>query len=59
MNALIEDKQVDAYGKTRDRFYELRPQVNFNKKFNLINKFSPKLTAKNIALIILNLCPKI
>ena len=58
MNALIEDKQVDAYGKTRDRFYELRPQVNFNKKFSLRNKFSPKVTTKEYCLNHLKSLPK-
>jgi len=40
MHALIADKQVIAHGKTRDRFYELRPQVNFNKTFEINNDFS-------------------
>ena len=35
MHSLINDKQVIAHGKTRDRFYELRPQVNFNKTFEI------------------------
>ena len=40
MHALIADKQVIAHGKTRDRFYELRPQVNFNKTFAINDDFS-------------------
>ena len=43
MHKLIDDKQVIAHGKTRDRFYELRPQVNFNKTIQIDNKFSPQL----------------
>ena len=40
MHTLIDEKQVIAYGKTRDRFYELRPQVNYNKSILIDNAFS-------------------
>ena len=36
MHSLIAEKQVVAHGKTRDRFYELKPQVNFNKTIVII-----------------------
>ena len=49
MHTLINDKQVVAHGKTRDRFYELRPQVNYNKTIPINNKFSTQLViSKNI-----------
>ena len=40
MNFLIDQKQVVAYGKTRDRFYELRPHVNFSKTIDIDSNFS-------------------
>jgi hypothetical protein len=39
MNALISDNKVMAYGKTRDRRYKLKPQVNFNKTFIIDSNF--------------------
>lgn len=42
MHSLINDKQVIAHGKTRDRFYELRPQVNYQKTILIDNSFSSK-----------------
>ena len=49
MHTLINDKKVVAHGKTRDRFYELRPQVNYNKTIPINNKFSTQLVlSKNI-----------
>ena len=47
MHSLIDEKQVIAYGKTRDRFYELRPQVNYNKTIQVNNSFSPQLIINN------------
>ena len=47
MHALIADKQVIAHGKTRDRFYELRPQVNYNKTFEINDDFSTEGLIKN------------
>ena len=35
MHALINEDRVVAHGKTRDRFYELKPLVNFTKTINL------------------------
>ena len=46
MHTLINDKQVIAHGKTRDRFYELRPQVNYNKTFQLIKIFNTIIISK-------------
>jgi len=43
MHTLIAEKQVVAYGKTRDRFYELRPQVNFSKTIDIDTDFSPEV----------------
>ena len=40
MHSLIHDKQVIAHGKTRDRFYELRPYVNYQKTIVIDNSFS-------------------
>ena len=39
MNFLIDQKQVIAYGKTRDRFYELKPYVNFSKSIDIDSNF--------------------
>ena len=46
MHSLIAEKQVVAHGKTRDRFYELRAQVNFNKTIVIDYEFSPELILK-------------
>ena len=46
MHALIADKQVIAHGKTRDRFYELRPKVNFNRTININDDFSAERLIK-------------
>ena len=51
MNALIDDNKVMAYGKTRDRRYKLKPQVNFNKTIPIDSKFnSYDFIQKNILL---------
>jgi len=47
MNALIDDNQVIAYGKTRDRFYELGAQVNFSKTISINDDFSMDNILKN------------
>ena len=41
MHALISEDRVVAYGKTRDRFYELKPLVNFAKTVDIKNSFFP------------------
>ena len=46
MHALIADKQVIAHGKTRDRFYELRPQLNFNRTIDINDDFSSERLIK-------------
>ena len=46
MHALIAEKQVIAHGKTRDRFYELRPQVNYNKTINISDDLSTERVIK-------------
>ena len=44
MHTLINDKQVIArMAKLEIRFYELRPQVNYNKTIPINNKFSIQL----------------
>ena len=49
MHTLISEKKVIAHGKTRDRFYELRPQINYNKTIPIDNEFSTQLViSKNI-----------
>ena len=40
MHFLIDQKQVVAHGKTRDRFYELRPYVNFSKTIDIDSELS-------------------
>ena len=40
MHALISEKKVIAHGKTRDRFYELRPEVNFSKTIDLSKEYA-------------------
>ena len=40
MHTLISEKKVIAHGKTRDRFYELRPEVNFSKTIDLSKEYS-------------------
>ena len=47
MHTLINEKQIVAYGKTRDRYYELRPQVNFYKSVELKDGYKPKHTIDN------------
>ena len=49
MHTLISEKKVIAHGKTRDRFYELRPQINYNKTIPIDDEFSTQLViSKNI-----------
>ena len=49
MNALINDKKVMAYGKTRDRTYQLIPQVNFSKSIAINDDFiCHEVVQKNI-----------
>ncbi len=52
MHALIAYKQVIAHGKTRDRSYELRPKVNYNKTFKINDDFSAYRVIKKILCII-------
>ena len=47
MHFLIDQKQVVAHGKTRDRFYELRPYVNFSKTIDIDSEFSIESILKN------------
>ena len=47
MHTLINEKQIIAYGRTRDRYYELRPQVNFYKSIELKDGYDPKHTIDN------------
>lgn len=35
MNTLIREKKVVAYGKTKDRYYELEPILNYSRLFEL------------------------
>ena len=41
MHTLISEDRVVAYGKTRDRFYELMPLVNFSQTIDVNASFSP------------------
>ena len=47
MHTLINEKQIVAHGKTRDRYYELRPQVKFYKSIELEPGYDPKHTIDN------------
>ena len=58
MHSLINEKHVIAHGRTRDRFYELRPQVNYNKTIQVDDSFSPQLTINNHVLPHLSLLPR-
>lgn len=40
MHTLISEDRVVAHGKTRDRFYELKPRVNYSKSIEISNEFS-------------------
>ena len=40
MHTLIGEDRVVAHGKTRDRFYELKPRVNYSKSIEISNEFS-------------------
>jgi len=46
MNNLIREDRVVAYGKTRDRYYELKPLLNFSKSINILDSFDPDLVLK-------------
>ena len=50
MHTLISENQVIAHGKTRDRFYELRTQLSFNKTINVDHNFSASKTIKKYVL---------
>jgi len=39
MNTLIREKRVVAYGKTRDRYYELEPMLNYTKLVDISKGF--------------------
>lgn len=40
MHTLISEDRVVAHGRTRDRFYELKPLVNFSRTVDITNGFS-------------------
>ena len=50
MRTLIEEKQVIAHGKTKDRYYEHRPKINFNKNIKLESSFSTNNTVLEFVL---------
>jgi len=58
MHTLIAEKQVLAYGKTRDRYYELRPLVNFSKTIDIDTDFSPEAILKKQMLSHISFLPK-
>lgn len=41
MHTLIQEDKVVAYGKTRDRYYELMPLVNYSQSIDISNGFRP------------------
>ena len=49
MHTLISEDRVVAHGKTRDRFYELIPLVNYSQTIDVNSSFSPdKILKKQI-----------
>ena len=58
MHSLIDQKQIVAHGKTRDRFYELIPQVNYTKTINLDDGISSEEIIKNNIIPHIALLPK-
>ena len=59
VNNLVNDDKIIAHGKTRDRYYKLKPQLNFTKDLNInkglssvkiLENFSPhtEILPKNI-----------
>jgi len=58
MHALIKDNIVVAEGKTRDRTYHLRPQVNFNSTLQLNSEFLPYEIVNEKFLVHLKSLPK-
>tara|TARA_Y100000591_G_C21853224_1_gene713089 strand:- start:4613 stop:5623 length:1011 start_codon:yes stop_codon:yes gene_type:complete len=57
MHTLISENKVIAHGKTRDRFYELRTQLSFNKTIKVDHNFSCSKTIKKYVLPHLNKLP--
>ena len=56
MRTLIEEKEVIAHGKTKDRYYEHRPKINFNKEIkNLKVLFQPTIRFWNLYYQILDI----
>ena len=47
MHTLISEDRVVAHGKTRDRFYELKPLVNFTKTIDVKDGLSASEILKN------------
>jgi len=47
MNSLIKENMVVAHGKTRDRYYVLKPTVNFSKSIDISNGFEPQEIIRN------------
>ena len=41
MHTLIQEDKVVAHGKTRDRYYELMPLVNYSQSIDISNGFRP------------------
>ena len=48
MNSLIKEDRVVAHGKTRDRYYELKPLFNISKSINITEKFNPQEILRNL-----------
>lgn len=42
MHTLIQEDRVVAHGKTRDRYYELMPLVNYSQSIDISNGFRPE-----------------
>ena len=58
MHTLISENRVVAYGKTRDRFYELKPRVNYSKTVKISDEFSYIEILQNQILPNLNMLSK-
>ena len=50
MHTLINEKKIVAYGKTRDRYYELRPQVNYFKSIEIEGNLNTEYIIDNYIL---------
>ena len=58
MHKLISEDRIIAHGKTRDRFYELKPRVNYSKTVKISSQYSHINVLQNQILPNLNILKK-